>query len=99
MASAALTVKITCVCSPFRRVIRSKPLNCLTGIGKDGADGFAKIKEKGGATIAQSTNTCVYPNLTQNSQQRRVEQKSKQINFEKPEIIKCYKKIRTEFFF
>jgi two-component system chemotaxis response regulator CheB len=39
----------------------------LTGVGCDGAGGFAKIKEKGGATIAQSTNTCVYPNLTQNA--------------------------------
>jgi two-component system chemotaxis response regulator CheB len=37
----------------------------LTGIGKDGARGFAKIKEKAGTTIAQSTDTCVYPNLTQ----------------------------------
>jgi two-component system, chemotaxis family, protein-glutamate methylesterase/glutaminase len=39
----------------------------LTGIGCDGAKGFAKIKEKNGVTIAQSTNTCVYPNLTQNA--------------------------------
>ncbi|MEE8552067.1 MAG: chemotaxis protein CheB [Desulfobacterales bacterium] len=38
----------------------------LTGIGDDGADGFARIKEKSGVTIAQSTDTCVYPNLTQN---------------------------------
>jgi two-component system chemotaxis response regulator CheB len=37
----------------------------LTGIGRDGAVGFAKIKEKAGTTIAQSTATCVYPNLTQ----------------------------------
>jgi two-component system chemotaxis response regulator CheB len=39
----------------------------LTGIGKDGARGFAKIKEKAGTTIAQSTDTCVYPNLTQHA--------------------------------
>jgi len=39
----------------------------LTGVGSDGADGFRKIKEKDGSTIAQSTNTCVYPNLTQNA--------------------------------
>ncbi len=39
----------------------------LTGVGNDGAVGFAKIKEKDGATIAQSTNTCVYPNLTQHA--------------------------------
>ncbi|MCK4840091.1 MAG: chemotaxis protein CheB [Desulfobulbaceae bacterium] len=39
----------------------------LTGIGKDGAKGFAKIKNKAGTTIAQSTDTCVYPNLTQHA--------------------------------
>jgi two-component system chemotaxis response regulator CheB len=39
----------------------------LTGIGKDGAEGFAKIKDKAGTTIAQSTDTCVYPNLTQHA--------------------------------
>ncbi len=37
----------------------------LTGVGDDGADGFAQIKEGGGITIAQDTDTCVYPNLTQ----------------------------------
>lgn len=36
----------------------------LTGIGNDGTHGFAKIKENTGVTIAQSTDTCVYPNLT-----------------------------------
>lgn len=39
----------------------------LTGIGSDGADGFAKIRAGNGVTIAQSTKTCVYPNLTQNA--------------------------------
>jgi two-component system chemotaxis response regulator CheB len=42
----------------------------LTGVGSDGAEGFAKIKEKDGTTIAQSTNTCVYPNLTQNAMEK-----------------------------
>ncbi len=37
----------------------------LTGIGDDGTVGFSKIRENSGITIAQSTNTCVYPNLTQ----------------------------------
>ncbi|MFC1589372.1 chemotaxis protein CheB [Pseudomonadota bacterium] len=37
----------------------------LTGIGDDGTDGFSKIRENDGVTIAQSTDTCVYPNLTQ----------------------------------
>lgn len=36
----------------------------LTGCGCDGSNGFAKIKEKSGTTIAQSIETCVYPNLT-----------------------------------
>ncbi|MDH5473210.1 MAG: response regulator [Gammaproteobacteria bacterium] len=36
----------------------------LTGIGTDGSKGFMSIKEKSGTTIAQSTETCVYPNLT-----------------------------------
>jgi two-component system chemotaxis response regulator CheB len=39
----------------------------LTGIGSDGAEGFARIRGKNGVTIAQSVNTCVYPNLTQNA--------------------------------
>ena len=37
----------------------------LTGVGDDGAEGFARIKQKDGTTIAQATDTCVYPNLTQ----------------------------------
>ena len=37
----------------------------LTGIGNDGTDGFTKIRNNSGVTIAQSTETCVYPNLTQ----------------------------------
>jgi two-component system chemotaxis response regulator CheB len=37
----------------------------LTGIGNDGQKGFAEIKKKNGLTIAQNTETCVYPNLTQ----------------------------------
>jgi len=37
----------------------------LTGIGDDGTAGFSKIRENSGITIAQSTSTCVYPNLTQ----------------------------------
>ena len=37
----------------------------LTGIGDDGTDGFSTIHDNAGITIAQSTDTCVYPNLTQ----------------------------------
>lgn len=36
----------------------------LTGIGDDGSDGFLTIKEKLGVTVAQKSDTCVYPNLT-----------------------------------
>ena len=37
----------------------------LTGLGDDGSNGFKHIKEKSGITIAQESNTCVYPNLTE----------------------------------
>jgi two-component system, chemotaxis family, protein-glutamate methylesterase/glutaminase len=37
----------------------------LTGIGGDGADGFARIREVSGVTIAQEGHSCVYPNLTE----------------------------------
>ncbi len=39
----------------------------LTGVGDDGAEGFASIREQGGVTIAQDMQCCVYPNLTQNA--------------------------------
>ncbi|MCG6893125.1 MAG: response regulator [Desulfobacteraceae bacterium] len=39
----------------------------LTGLGVDGTEGFSRIKEKAGFTIAQSASTCVYPNLTDNA--------------------------------
>jgi two-component system, chemotaxis family, protein-glutamate methylesterase/glutaminase len=39
----------------------------LTGVGDDGAEGFGRIKEAGGVTIAQDMQCCVYPNLTQNA--------------------------------
>lgn len=37
----------------------------LTGIGNDGSEGFRDIKNNAGITLAQESNTCVYPNLTQ----------------------------------
>ena len=37
----------------------------MTGYGDDGKDGFATIQQHGGLTLAQETQTCVYPNLTQ----------------------------------
>jgi two-component system chemotaxis response regulator CheB len=39
----------------------------LTGIGDDGADGFARIRDNQGNTIAQDSQCCVYPNLTHNA--------------------------------
>jgi two-component system, chemotaxis family, protein-glutamate methylesterase/glutaminase len=39
----------------------------LTGIGDDGAEGFARIRGEGGVTIAQDMECCVYPNLTQHA--------------------------------
>lgn len=39
----------------------------LTGIGEDGADGFAHILGCKGSTIAQDSKCCVYPNLTHNA--------------------------------
>lgn len=44
----------------------------LTGCGCDGADGFARIQEKSGTTIAQSIETCVYPNLTDHAIKQNV---------------------------
>ena len=37
----------------------------LTGVGAEGEQGFQEIKSRAGTTIAQNTDTCVYPNLTQ----------------------------------
>ena len=42
----------------------------LTGIGEDGARGFAHIRENEGVTLAQDTQCCVYPNLTQHAIQQ-----------------------------
>jgi two-component system chemotaxis response regulator CheB len=39
----------------------------LTGVGDDGAEGFAQIRDNGGMTIAQDMQCCVYPNLTQHA--------------------------------
>jgi two-component system chemotaxis response regulator CheB len=36
----------------------------LTGIGNDGAQGFARIKAHRGTTIVQDRQCCVFPNLT-----------------------------------
>jgi len=44
----------------------------LTGVGADGEFGFEQIKEHSGVTIAQNTETCVYPNLTQCAIERGV---------------------------
>ncbi len=47
----------------------------LTGIGTDGAQGLQKIAAAGGRTLAQRSESCVYPNLTQHAiEQKSVEQ-------------------------
>jgi two-component system chemotaxis response regulator CheB len=35
----------------------------LTGVGDDGAEGFARIQQEQGVTIVEDTQCCVYPNL------------------------------------
>ncbi len=39
----------------------------LTGTGTDGAEGLAVTKAFSGVTIAQETDCCIYPNLTDNA--------------------------------
>lgn len=61
----------------------------LTGIGTDGAEGFARIRAGNGVTIAQSINTCVYPNLTQNA----IEQGTVDIVAEETELANEIEKV------
>lgn len=42
----------------------------LTGYGDDGSEGFAAIQKRGGKTVAQSVESCVYPNLTDSAIKR-----------------------------
>jgi len=44
----------------------------LSGVGDDGAEGFANIRRHGGLTIAQAIKCCVYPNLTENAIEKKV---------------------------
>ncbi len=44
----------------------------LTGTGNDGAEGFSKIQEMQGTTIAQSIESCICPDLTGNVIDKRV---------------------------
>jgi len=39
----------------------------LSGIGDDGAEGLARIKQKSGVTMAKDVRCCVFPNLTENA--------------------------------
>ena len=53
--------------SSASRVFKQNTIGVLlTGIGDDGAAGFADIRGNLGTTIAQSTDSCVFPNLTHN---------------------------------
>jgi two-component system, chemotaxis family, protein-glutamate methylesterase/glutaminase len=42
----------------------------LTGVGEDGAEGFARIKQEQGTTLVEDTQCCVYPNLANNAIQQ-----------------------------
>jgi two-component system, chemotaxis family, protein-glutamate methylesterase/glutaminase len=54
--------------SSAAQIFKQKTIGVLlTGIGDDGADGFARIQDYNGNTIAQDTQCCVYPNLTHNA--------------------------------
>lgn len=56
---------LNCFFSSAAKVFRAHTIGVLlTGIGDDGSDGFVDIKEQYGITIAQKSNTCVYPNLS-----------------------------------
>jgi two-component system chemotaxis response regulator CheB len=39
----------------------------LTGVGTDGAEGLQEIRNKGGLTLGQKLDCCVYPNLVENA--------------------------------
>jgi len=44
----------------------------LSGLGDDGAEGLANIRQNDGLTIAQDIKCCVYPNLTENAIEKQV---------------------------
>ena len=44
----------------------------LTGIGNDGSEGFSEIKKHSGITLAQQSETCVYPNLVECAKEQGV---------------------------
>jgi len=44
----------------------------LSGLGNDGAEGLAHIRQRDGLTIAQDIKCCVYPNLTENAIEKQV---------------------------
>ena len=49
-------------------VFRQKALGVLlTGLGNDGVEGFARIRQKGGMTIGEDTDCCVHPHLVGNA--------------------------------
>jgi len=54
--------------SSAARVFRQNTIGVLlSGLGDDGAEGFARIKTEAGTTMAKNAVTCVYPNLTDNA--------------------------------
>lgn len=39
----------------------------LSGVGEDGAQGLARIKQQEGNTLVKDTHCCIFPNLTENA--------------------------------
>ncbi len=54
-------------------IFRSNTIGILlSGVGDDGAEGFAEIKRKSGTTMVKAVRCCVFPNLTDNAIQKGV---------------------------
>ncbi|QTA89225.1 chemotaxis protein CheB [Desulfonema magnum] len=67
-SGAKINYPLNCLFSSAAEIFRQNTIGVLlSGIGDDGADGFARIKHESGITIAKDATCCVYPNLTDNA--------------------------------